>query len=871
MRLRASTLLRLGLAASALAGALAAPRAARAEADTFGVGDGHDGAKVVAGTETINSYASITADAAAGSSAISIGTVIGDAAGFAAGDLVLVWRATGVTAAEAPSGDTMKRLDLATALATTSSAANQAGLVGQFEFARVQSVAGAAGSQTLTLTKPLVRAFTRHVSQVVRVPEYTTVTVPAGATLAATAWQEVGGTPSNPNPANPWAGGIVIFMATGEIANAGTIHANGRGFHGGLPEARAINTLGVVCNNDALDGNPRTSSFAPKGQGVVHFRYTRDVGGKGNVSMAGGGGNCLEGGGGGGANRGNGGNGSNSALNLGRGGFGGVGIDYDLNERLTMGGGGGAGRHVVGVASQVSFGGFGGGVVYIRGGSMSGDGRLQANGGDGEDSGIVGLPTGVASEGSGGGGAGGTVVVRLTGALDCDSIGSPGGNGGNAQVLGVGIFGAGGGGGGGRVLFQAASKSADCDVVVTPGNPGNNGQGGSQPGAPGETQPPPTGGFCFDPEPNSPNPCADPTPVCDTTTGECKRCSGPFGGGSPLACKVSVEPVCMADGSCQPCNGDFGSGATQTCQLTASPYCFTTGGAAVEGSCGKCATNADCAGAGHPGPICNVVAGNCGKTCAKDEDCAASEWCAPQAADGTNVCTPKTPNGQPLPAIPPIDGECTKEKGLRVCLSAVCEEDDDLCGLKNGSPCAGTTECRSNICFDQDDLCGLPNGEPCGGDGQCRSERCEDGTCRGCDDDTDCKLGQVCDAANGECVPGCRPGAIGPSDGGQVHGACPDGQDCVAADGGPIGQCRPSADAGYGGLGDGGDADAGDTSGIIEGGGCSCNATLSSAASPFALLGAALSGLLVARRRKRRADDASRAEPRDPSSPSSSR
>lgn len=864
MGLRGRTLLRLGVATLAvLAAAVMQPNEARAEPDVFGVGDGHSGAKAVTGgaTETVNSYASIMADVAAGATTISIGTVIGANAGsptaFAAGDLILVWRATGVAASEAASGNTTKRLDLATSLATTSTATNQPGLAGEYELARIASVAAPAGGvQTVTLTKPLLKPFTKHVSQIVKVPEYTTVNVAAGSAIVATAWQEVGGTPANPNASAPWAGGILIFMANGAITNNGTIHANGRGFHGGLPEQRAINTLGVVCNNAALDGNPQNQSFAPKGQGVVHTQYRRDLGGKGNISMAGGGGNCLEGGGGGGANRGNGGNGSGSLINLGAGGFGGVGIDYDVISRLTMGGGGGAGRHIVGIASQVSFGGFGGGVVYVRGASMTGNGKLQANGGNGEDSGIAGLPTGIASEGSGGGGAGGTVVVRLTGNLDCDAIESPGGNGGSAQVLGAGIFGAGGGGGGGRVLFQAATKSANCDINVNPGNPGNNGQGGSQPGNPGATQPPPQGGFCYDPALGSPNPCADPRPVCDTTTGECNACSGPFGGGTPHACKVAVEPVCMADGSCVPCNGDFGSGTSQSCQLTASPYCFTTGAPTVVGSCGKCTTNADCAGPGHPGPICNVLAGNCGKTCTKDEDCATTEWCAPQAADGTNVCTPKTPNGQPVPGIPPIDGECTKEKGMRVCLSAKCEEDDDLCGLKNGSPCTGATECRSNICFDQDDLCGLPNGQPCTGNGQCRSDLCENGTCKGCNEDTDCNLGQVCDAADKQCVPGCRPGVTNPPDGGQVHGACPAGQDCVAPDGGPIGQCQPSADAGYGGDGGAGDLD--DTSGIIEGGGCSCNTTLSSAASPFAVFGAALGGLFLARRRQRRSADRNR-------------
>jgi MYXO-CTERM domain-containing protein len=315
----------------------------------------------------------------------------------------------------------------------------------------------------------------------------------------------------------------------------------------------------------------------------------------------------------------------------------------------------------------------------------------------------------------------------------------------------------------------------------------------------------------------------------------------------------------MSDGSCKPCNGDFGSGATQACQLSGSPYCHTTGqdaGAVSTGECGKCTSNADCAGPGHAGPICNVIVGNCGTTCTKDEDCKSAEWCAPQADDGTSVCTPKTPNGQPVPGGPPIGGECTEAKGKRVCLSARCEEDDDLCGLKNSSPCGAATECRSNTCFDQDDLCGLPNGQPCTENGQCRSEQCKDGTCQGCEEDTDCRLGQVCDPTNKNCVPGCRPGMESPPDGGRAHGGCPDGEQCVSTDGGPIGQCQPIPDAGA--PVDGGAFDAGDTAGIIEGGGCACNSTLSSAASPFAIFGAALGGVLLARRRRNRSTGRSR-------------
>lgn len=80
--------------------------------------------------------------------------------------------------------------------------------------------------------------------------------------------------------------------------------------------------------------------------------------------------------------------------------------------------------------------------------------------------------------------------------------------------------------------------------------------------------------------------------------------------------------------------------------------------------------------------------------------------------------------------MPPIDAKCTAEKGKRVCLSAVCEIDDDLCGLKDGSPCTGG--------------------------GQCRTGDCKTGVCGGCTADASCKKTEVCQLDQKQCVPGCR-------------------------------------------------------------------------------------------------------------------
>lgn len=765
----------LAAAASSLA------KDARAELDTFGTGDGHGGAYVAAAAnEVINAYAPLTADAAAGATTLTFGTTLGTGT-FAAGDLVMIWRATGVTTTEAPTASAA-RVDLAAA---------SGGRVGTFEFVRVQ----AATATTITTTKPLVSAWATDVTQIVRVPELTTVSVPAGTSLAAAPWQASGA---------GFAGGILVLLANGVVTLDGRVHADGRGFRGGEKDMNSdLHALGCTDND-----NTEANGYAAKGEGVAVTTFGGAThGGRGNRANGAGGGNCAENGGGGGGGFGNGGVGGKSVLAQARSGLGGTGLDYSLLTRITMGGGGGAGEQKNGVGSG---GGAGGGALFVRVRSIAGAGVLSA---DGEGAANAGL-AGIESDGAGGGGAGGSILVRAVDSVACGSAETKGGKGGNTDVLAtVGVFGAGGGGGGGRVLIQAKSAAA-CTANVDPGPGGTSGNAGASAsaGVVGQPEPVPApgGGYCFS-NPASDPQCANPSPVCDPASGFCFGCSGPFGGGSARACGVAVQPVCAPGGACNPCDGDFGTAAASQCQLTTSPYCFLTG--PTTGACGKCAADADCAGAGHGGTLCNVASGTCGTPCTDDSQCkAGKEWCA------TGVCIPKTPNGEHVPAQAPINGDCTVENGKRVCLSAVCEMDDDLCGLKNGSPCMGAPEkCRSTICFPSDQLCGKPTGEPCAVAGECRSAMCTAGVCSGCTDDASCGVGKVCDKVRGECVAGAAD--AGPGDGGAAGG-------------------------------DGGVSDAG----LLEGGGCACRTSVPMTGSPFALAAAAVGALLLARRRRTRTE-----------------
>jgi hypothetical protein len=209
--------------------------------DSFGIGSGRDGDITVATAGTVvNSYAAITA-VNASATQISIGAVHGAAAGFAADDLVLVWRTTGVAAAV--SGDQ-------TTVALT-------GDVGAYELGRVKSV----GAATLTLTNPLSSAgrFATG-SQVVRVPEYETLTISAAASVT-------------PYPWDGTSGGIVVIFATVAVANAGAVRADAAGFRGGGIENAAVQ-LGCTSFDNWSNAVPAaTCGGTHKGEGLFPAAY----------------------------------------------------------------------------------------------------------------------------------------------------------------------------------------------------------------------------------------------------------------------------------------------------------------------------------------------------------------------------------------------------------------------------------------------------------------------------------------------------------------------------------------------------------------------------------------------------------------------
>ncbi|NPC68618.1 OmpA family protein [Corallococcus exiguus] len=420
---------------------------AYAEPDSFGNGNGTVPLTVTAANTVINTYTRLTATAPVGQTFVNVT----DTTGFAVGNLVMIYQSTGFTGT-VTSGATGP-FDF------------NANAVGNWQFVRVTALT--ATRLTFTGT-PLTAVFTggpdsnattrRTAAQAIRVPEYTNVTINAGASIVAKPWSNDGDYIDN-------LGGIVVFFATGTVTNNGTISASGAGFRGG----EEFNGEGDNC--PATDLDVAHPLGAIKGESLVPARYKQDevypapagTAGRGNILHGGGGGVCHNSGGGGGGNGGEGGiggrtwSGDNDGQSPSRpvGGLGGGRLTFSPATRLLFGGGGGAGHSN---DQEGGGGGDAGGVVFIRGLTLAGNGSITSNGAAGEDS---------VNDAAGGGGAGGTLSLNFTGALSCGSgtLSANGGKGGDSHFEEP--HGTGGGGGGGNIFLRGTSVS--CTNVSVAG------------------------------------------------------------------------------------------------------------------------------------------------------------------------------------------------------------------------------------------------------------------------------------------------------------------------------------------------------------------------------------------------------------------
>lgn len=376
--------------------------------------------------------------------------------------------------------------------------------VGRYEFAVVQSVSGSV----LTLRDPLKYSYraspatatgVRRSFQVLRVPQYSSLTLTSGLTVPA--W-------------NGQTGGVLVLDVAGTLnLNGQTINADGAGFRGGGSFLGGSLT-GLQASDYANVYNTTSSRGAMKGEGyagtpslvrgtVISNGYSGTTAGlatgdqgypnafvvaRGAPGNAGGGSTQHNTGGGGGGNVGAGGKGGFSfgfysttytgntcrTLTSGTttyyscggdgsrdvGGLGGVGFTPDAT-RLIAGGGGGAGDNnnaSDNPTTPQSSGGNGGGIIIIRAGAITGSGTLSANGQNGQNAG---------RDGAGGGGAGGSVALIVpAGTFSGLSVSAKGGAGGNSglPLRGNETQGPGGGGGGGAILLAAGVTVGSANV-----------------------------------------------------------------------------------------------------------------------------------------------------------------------------------------------------------------------------------------------------------------------------------------------------------------------------------------------------------------------------------------------------------------------
>lgn len=437
---------------------------------------GKDGAQTVSAANTVvNTYTNLSAGAASGATTITVAS----AAGITPGDVLMLYQAQGAT--------------ISTANDATYGTVTALGNAGRHEFVSVLAVTGT----TITLgtqcsTSPLRFSY-GSTAQVLRVPQYSSLQVNAGASIVPAAW-------------NGSSGGIVAVIVDGTAAISGSINANGRGFRGGAIE----NTTGATGTDVTTYRSAAASEGAEKGESIAGSQTTYDgLGGRysrGAPANGGGGGNSHNAGGGGGANGGNpigwngqgvpslasagwaaawnidgtltastnspgGGRGgytfassNQNALTLApgsaawggnlrrqRGGLGGRPLANNASiagdTRLFFGGGGGAGD---GNNNAPSAGASGGGIVYLIAQTVAGNGALQANGATATNT------TSGHNDAPGGGGGGGSIVLVAPSAGSL-SVSANGGNGGNQLITNNESEGPGGGGGGGYIAIPSGS------------------------------------------------------------------------------------------------------------------------------------------------------------------------------------------------------------------------------------------------------------------------------------------------------------------------------------------------------------------------------------------------------------------------------
>ena len=236
---------------------------------------------------------------------------------------------------------------------------------GTHEFLEIASIASTTVTFTTNLQNTYSSGSSNNYAQIVRVPEYSAVSL--GSDFAVPAW-------------NGQQGGIFVAKCSGTFALSAKINATSKGFRG----ATSTNTG---------SGAPTRQGEGQTSTGSLSGSSNQSGGGGGRMNMPG---TLSAQSGAGGGHAAAGTNGSSNAT-------GGVlWGGQDLTAHLGFGGGGGAGGYDY--SSQGGHGGAGGGIIIIIAATLtlSGSGELEADGGGGTGN----------SRNNQGGGAGGSIYVK---------------------------------------------------------------------------------------------------------------------------------------------------------------------------------------------------------------------------------------------------------------------------------------------------------------------------------------------------------------------------------------------------------------------------------------------------------------------------
>ncbi|SEM16365.1 hypothetical protein SAMN04487910_4279, partial [Aquimarina amphilecti] len=442
---------------------------------------------VTAANTVLNTYSPVTSDISAGDITLDVNSVATDLGGLSSGDLILIYQAQGATI---NTTNTVSYGDI-----------TDYGSSGVYEYGYVASIS----ANTITLTCEIANSyFVAGKTQVIKVPQYNTLTIDAGASVVPLAWEDFAGSRR---------GGLVVITAN-IIDIEGDIDGSGLGFRGGVVDNTTSTNGTTVVNDFVTNANGRG---AEKGESIVGYQTDYDTlggrYGRGAPANGGGGGNSHNSGGGGGSNGNNGntwfngsgvmcsgcigtsawtldpdyianGNALTNSSGGGRGGYsygssnqnaltlapgsdawggddrdpvGGLGgrpLIANEQNRIFLGGGGGAGDRNNSASQDAANG---GGIILLGANSITGSGNIIANGADA-------LPTVPNhNDAPGGGGGGGSIVLRASSIDNTLTLSVNGGDGGDQLITNNESEGPGGGGGAGFVAVSAGSPTININ------------------------------------------------------------------------------------------------------------------------------------------------------------------------------------------------------------------------------------------------------------------------------------------------------------------------------------------------------------------------------------------------------------------------